>query len=171
MKKTLLILCLLAYGPLHAQLPQIATTLWPGKNGGYPVALTSFNGKLHFSAYDSAHGFELYSYNGSNGQRLTDLFANDSSGAYWGGNVNNFRYNFCVFKNKLFFSGNNGTKGFELFSYDGTNTPKLEADIEAGAESSYPAHFITDGSKLYFIAYTKTNAYELYSFTMARIPR
>lgn len=47
---------------------------------------------------------------------------------------------FTVFKNKLYFTANNDTNGYEFWSVDGNAAPKMSADVYPGVISG--THFI-----------------------------
>ena len=68
---------------------------------------------------------------------------------------------------KLFFSATDGTSGYELWSYDGTNPPEMVHDINPGSGGSDAARYgglIEFGGKLYFSATDGANGLELWSY-------
>ncbi len=53
----------------------------------------------------------------------------------------------------VYFNATDGVAhGEELWKYDGTNSPEMVADLNAGPESSFPSYFFTADNKLYFKA-------------------
>lgn len=115
-------------------------------------------GKLFFNATTAAHGGELWSFDGTTAQRVTDISAGaESSNA---GQNAIYEYN-----GKLFFMARDAINNYELWSYDGTNVT-LEADIAAGSDASSHAGnfgFIEYEGKLFFGANGGTGI-ELWSF-------
>jgi ELWxxDGT repeat protein len=68
-----------------------------------------------------------------------------------------------VYKNKIFFAGQNAANGTELWVTDCTGAgTKLLKDINAGAASSSPSHFFVYNNILLFFASTATNGNELW---------
>ncbi|MGD1930871.1 MAG: DUF4347 domain-containing protein [Leptolyngbyaceae cyanobacterium] len=59
---------------------------------------------------------------------------------------------FIVFNGQLYFRANDGSSGFELWRYDGTNPPTLAADIQPGSRGSSPDDFTIFNGQLYFRA-------------------
>ena len=59
---------------------------------------------------------------------------------------------FIVFNGQLYFRANEGSRGFELWRYDGTNPPTLAADIQPGSRGSSPDDFTIFNGQLYFRA-------------------
>lgn len=73
-----------------------------------------------------------------------------------------------VFNNKLYYQGNDGNSGNELYVFDGINDPTLDQDINSGGGSSYPLS-IWSGSavynnKLYFAASDDGSDTELWEY-------
>lgn len=65
---------------------------------------------------------------------------------------------------KLYFTADNGFTGYELFVYDGTNTPYLVQDVLLGAASSAPDDYASLNGILYFRARDNAFGYELYQY-------
>lgn len=79
--------------------------------GSGPQNLAVFNGVLYFGADVTSYGLELCSYNGTaNPAIVADIWSGSTPG-YGGGNL-------VQFNNKLYFCGNEGVNGFELWSFD-----------------------------------------------------
>jgi ELWxxDGT repeat protein len=128
-----------------------------------PLNLTSFNGKLFFTAEAGADGRELWSSSGtqSGTQLLKDINTNP--------NATSSPDELTVAGGFLYFSAddgdsstNGGTSGRELWQTDGTvNGTKLVMDINPGGssesgmyspESSNPVNLTVANGKLYFVA-------------------
>ena len=62
-----------------------------------------------------------------------------------------------VFNNELYFQANDGTNGYELWKYDGTNAPSMVANINPGSGNSYPYYLTVFNNELYFQADDGTN--------------
>ena len=75
-----------------------------------------------------------------------------------------------VFNNELYFSANDGTNGYELWKYDGTNAPSMVADINSGSGNSDPGYLTVFNNELYFSAYDISNGYELWKYDGTNAP-
>ena len=116
-----------------------------------PYYLTIFQNKLYFFARDEAHGYELWSFDGTHAKLEADIYPGpDGSVAppsYDGVGI-------VEFDNKIYFSANDGVHGEELWSFDGT-TASMVADIMPGLESSSPLGMTVYNNQLFFGAITK----------------
>ena len=94
----------------------------------------------------------------SNPQRISDIRTGGSgkSGVSW-------TDHWLVWNNKLYFVGNDGSYGDELYSYDGSSFTRI-TDIYSGSNSSSPNYFTVYNDKLYFSAYNSTYGTELYVY-------
>jgi ELWxxDGT repeat protein len=119
-----------------------------------------YNGKLYFAADNGTNGRELWIYDGVNPPYLV---ADICSGAC-GGLPIDAELKLTVFNGKLYFNANDGTNGYELWSYDGSNPPSMVADIHSGAASSYPTELTEYYSQVYFTADDGANGIELWSY-------
>ena len=81
----------------------------------------------------------------------------------WPGSSGSSPNNYAVFNNKLYFSANNGTLGYELYSYEDSNGLVLVADIDNGPSHSLPRYLTSFKNKLYFSA-KNSNTWKLYSY-------
>lgn len=147
----------------QAQISLVAKLNPHALAGSYPHQIT-VGAKLYFAATDSAHGYEVFGYDGTNPPAMiADLNPGAADGTV-GYNYSSFTFQMGVINNSIYFAGNNGTSGLELYTYTGTGTPTLVEDIEPGTGSSNPTNFITYNNKLYFTATTTANGTEMYSF-------
>lgn len=186
---------------------RLVADIWTGFRSSNPSDMILAGSKLFFTARDSAHGHELYSYNGITVTRLTDLLPGTDDGLRQGVDGNSlvfhqggiffaghtslshealFRYdtlsgtatkvydllpsgggfqNFLSTPNNLYFtarSSSSGGTGTELYKYDGTNG-SLVADLNpgsgAGINGSNMALF---GGYIYFSGNNGTTGWELY---------
>jgi ELWxxDGT repeat protein len=168
MKNILLALLITASVNTLAQTPQLVIDVNPGLTSATPLMLTVFNGKLYFSATDPTYGRELFVYNGVNTPSMVyNLYPGNP-----GGLDNLIGTNAVAWNNKLYFSGSDGSSGGfgELMSYDGTNPPSLEQDINPGAPAGAPSRFVSYNDKLYFCAINAGSGYEFYKYDGVNTP-
>jgi ELWxxDGT repeat protein len=70
---------------------------------------------------------------------------------------------YTLYKDRVYFSADNGVNGAEVWSTDGTaNGTTLFADLYAGATASNPSNFIVFNDALYFTAADATHGTELW---------
>ena len=144
--------------PLGAQLELVADlfvgALNPASGEGHsrPHYLTVYKDELYFAANDSG-GARLWVYDGVADPRA--VFTADvlsASGPAGTPAVEPVEpYDLVVFDGKLFFGATTPATGYELFSFDGSLV-KLEADIFAGPDDSWPYSMVAFKGKLYFTA-------------------
>ncbi|MFN0188698.1 MAG: T9SS type A sorting domain-containing protein [Bacteroidia bacterium] len=143
---------------------------------GGPSITIEFNGKLVFSAFDPASGRELWCTDGTESGTfmIKDIWAGTSSGVGDYFNLTSFVHN-----NILYFRGDNGVHGVELWRSDGTTVGTyMISDLASGPNSSAPGEFAGVDSIVYFTANTgsqlwRTNGtaqgtYSLMSFNVIR---
>ena len=120
---------------------------------GNPSGTIEYNGSLYFKASDgtsgSAHGTELWKSDGTTSGTFMVIDYRAGTGSF-------NPQNFIVFNGKLYFQGNDGTSGAELYNYNGA-TISLFADLKPGSGSSVPSDFQVIGTKLYFKAQEATS--------------
>ena len=64
------------------------------------------------------------------------------------------------YNNKMFFAGFDSSKGFELWTSDGTpNGTQIFLDINTGANSSSPISFVESNGLLFFLAHSNSTDY------------
>ncbi|HTN18402.1 MAG TPA: ELWxxDGT repeat protein [Chitinophagaceae bacterium] len=118
---------------------------------------TVFKEQLFFTGSETPYTYqsELWVTDGStSAKKVIDIYPGDS-----GSNPNYY----FVFKDKLYFSANNKTNGFELWVSDGTSGgTKLFMDINPGAGHSSPYSFTEHEGKLFFVADDGTHGRELW---------
>jgi ELWxxDGT repeat protein len=121
----------------------------------YPKNLTVFQNKLCFAATDGIHGWELWSYDGSNASMVADLNPYGDS----------YPEHLTVFNGSLYFVATTPDTGYELWRYDGTNVT-LAADINPGPGDGYPQNLTVFGQQLCFRATDDgVSNWELYVLT------
>jgi ELWxxDGT repeat protein len=142
---------------------QLVVDLRPGENKygeGYsssPFYLTEFENKLYFTANDGEVGNELFVSDGT--AAGTQLLADLRPGSTNYGPNGSYAGNLVEFKDKLYFTANDGEVGNELFVSDGTAAgTQLVADLRPGnndygnTNGSYPSNLVEFKNKLYFAA-------------------
>jgi len=129
--------------------------------GSYPTNFTVANNLLFFIANDGLTGSELWKTDGSaNGTVLVkDIRTGNSSGLYY----TNDRM--AAANGYLFFTGNDGINGDELWKTDGsaTNTTMIK-DVRSGSSSSFDSYndFLAINGVVYFKAHNGTLGFELW---------
>ncbi len=143
--------------------------IYPGTTSsyaGYYGGFAALNGKVYFTAGDSAHGYELWSTDGTTAGTalVADIDPGTGSGypGYYGG--------FYPFNDKLYFDATDGVHGDELWVTDGTTGgTNMVADIWPGAGSGYPGYidygsaFTVANNKIFFMAEDSLHGYELWA--------
>jgi ELWxxDGT repeat protein len=135
---------------------------------GYPGDFTNVGGTLLFTAYDGTHGFELWRTDGT--AAGTRLVRDINPG---GGDFNDsFPVDLTVVGQRLFFSADDGTHGYEeLWRSDGTWAgTRLVRDINPGGggalNTRLPAALTSSltnvGGTLFFNADDGAHGYELW---------
>lgn len=123
---------------------------------GSTPRIIGYKGAVYFTAQSSSvSGYQLYKYD----------TAKHSTGAMFVYKINTRTSpvpEFIEFNGKLYFSGDDSVHGSELWMYDGINNPSMVADINKGADYSYPIMFKAYNNNLYFTATTPATGYELY---------
>jgi len=136
----------------------------PSAGSSHPFSLTVFNNELYFRADDGTHGFELWKYDGVNAPSMVADIRYGSNGCD--------PADLIVFNDELYFYArgdylgfNANAYGYELWKYDGVNTPSLVADINPSGSSSVWPHYLTVfNNELYFKADDGTNGSELWNY-------
>lgn len=166
MRVSIIILVFLAIGNfVLAQTPGLKKFDLNKVGSSYPMYLTPFNaangGKLCFFADEGiGDGFELYTCDGVN-QPVLVLDLNPLAGSAVEQYSNRPT---IVLNNKLYFTGNSGTTGPEIYVFNGATMPTLVQDIVTGNEGSDPDDYVALNGVLYFRARNSNIGYELWSY-------
>jgi ELWxxDGT repeat protein len=142
--------------------PVLIADINPGAVGSMPNSLCAYKGKLYFSAATATHGRELYCYDGVNPPRMiADLNPGTAVGCHA-----LHRHSIIGYKNNIYFRGDNGTTGHELYKYDiAADTIGLAYEFEPGNSNEGPVEFVIWGSNL--VMYTSApnrNNFRLWRF-------
>ncbi len=132
----------------------------PGSAGSNPTGFIEYNNKIVFSATTASEGCELWITDGTTGGTtlIKDLNPGTGSGIP-------FVLSSCVvFNGKLFFGGDDGATGKELFVTDGTAAgTQLVKDIDPGTVGSNVSTIILLNNKMLFPCNDGTNGFELWT--------
>jgi ELWxxDGT repeat protein len=124
------------------------------------------DGKIYYSDVTGTGGREIFSYGGTGAPtQLTTLngSADGVDNPLSSGATIFYGHNIIKWGSKLFFSGCDGTHGYELMSLDlPSGTPTLVKDINPNTATSSPGYFAVYNSHLYFSADNGTNGRELW---------
>ena len=123
-----------------------------------------YKNKLHLTAYTESNGYEIWSYDETNGgQMVADSIAPGSNSSY--------PYYTQVFNDKLYFRATDGTQtwggsGYELWYYDNTGFGRA-GDIAQSTNASYAQYLYAANDALYFSANDGSTGYELYAIRLS----
>lgn len=130
-----------------------------GFGSSYPLHITPFGNGVACYANNGSKGWELFTTDGTAAPAMVaDLnpLAGNAIGQF-------YTQPMAVIQSKLYFTGDNGFSGSELFTYNGSSTPSL-IDIELGADGSSPDNFAVLNNVLYFRASSGATGYELWKY-------
>jgi ELWxxDGT repeat protein len=145
--------------------------IYPGIPDSNPFFMTSFNGKIYFSAAgDTLDGWELWTTDGTAAGttmvKNIDPGTTSSTNNGYGADVAD-NSGFVPFNGKLYFSAYQPATGYELWATDGTAAgTTLVKDILAGPGSSYAGSYYAlaaFNNKLYFAANDSVNGTQLWA--------
>ncbi len=133
----------------------------PGTSGSSPFYYKAFKDDVCFIAKDSIHGRELHVYNGAEAKMVADF----NAGAGDGTPRPDFRasYEAAVYKDALYFMGDDGQHGKELLKFDGKSIEMVQ-DILPGPEGSDPKWLTLFEGKLFFTADDGMHGEELWVY-------
>ena len=117
-----------------------------------PSQFTVWNGALYFSNFDPAKGAELWKYDGSTAQVVTDINPGAASSS---------PQNLIPFGNDLYFSATDGTHGQELWKFDG-QTATMVQDLVPGSGSPSLSQGAVYNGMLYYGASTPATGREIF---------
>lgn len=132
-----------------------------GFGSSFPIHITPYNNGVACYANNGIRGWELFTTDGvSLPVMATDLnpLAGSAIGQF-------FHKPIAVIGSKLYFTGDNGASGYEIFTYNGSGSPLITSEIEIGTDGSSPDDFAVLNNTIYFRARTSTEGYELWQYT------
>lgn len=140
-----------------------AQTLEENKNLGQypnPRMLTVFNDKLYFSAIMAGKGNELYTCDSNfKISPVNEILSGSGDGVSF-----LVRNKMVVINDTLYFAGDDGIKGEELWGLDVFNNPFLAKEVRYGPNSSYPNYLTANSDMIFFSAVNDTFGRELWSY-------
>lgn len=143
----------------------------------YPSNFINANGTIYFNANNGIDGRELWKYDEKNGSSTLKMVKNinPNQNNYYTNSfpVSNYR-SFCNTGNSLYFVGDDGVHGRELFKTNGAEENTILAfDILLGTNSSFISSFTELNSELFylngkliFFAKTGSNECDLWALTV-----
>ena len=139
----------------------------PSFAGSNADGYTVINDKLYFVAEEGATGRELYVYDGVEVKRLTDVNSGSGDGIY---NPFSTRNPLFGHDGKIYFAGDNGMTGVQLYAYNPANGTAAVVFILNPSGDGNPANFTAYAGKMYFTAEDGVNGYELWAYEGTGIP-
>ena len=136
----------------------------PGNQPSFPTLVANSSGALIFAANDGVNGFELWRSDGTEigTMLIKDVFAGAQSGT-GAFSRNGSQVPFAQINDVVYFVGNDGVSGAELWETDGTAAGTVMVkDVYVGATSSSPTKFYRVGNHVYFEADDGTHRRELW---------
>ncbi|MCP3102986.1 HYR domain-containing protein [Myxococcus sp. K15C18031901] len=130
-----------------------------------PTRLTAFQGALWFWAFDAAHGYELWTSDGTQAGtvRVTDLNPGAASAVGTPGPLVPVGPD-----GPLLFAASDGVSGLEPWQTDGTTEGTVRvADLAPGPDSSSPTDLAVAGTHVFFQAWTRGAGAELWAMKRA----
>ena len=131
----------------QSPVPEIMYNIRSGSQSAYPENFIEYNSKIYFKADGGSNkGSEMWVFDpandasSTNPTRISDIRSGSGSGVSW-------TDHWLVWNNKLYFVGNDGSYGDELYSYDGSSFTRI-TDIYSGSNSSSPNYFTVYNDKL-----------------------
>ena len=119
-----------------------------------------FGNTVVFQNNDGTHGFELWKTDGTPGGTSMIIDLNPGGNGY----DDNGEQDWAVFGGMLYFRGDDGVRGFELWRTDGTaGGTQIVSDIFPGPQSSSPERMVVAGSTLFFEASDGVSGRELWA--------
>lgn len=154
--RQLLLIFIVVPAQLNGQITKL--TAFPYDAFGGPSAPVQSASLIFFSAPDGLHGRELWCTDGTpNGTYMVkDINPGVNSGI-----ADYFEYTAYVMNNVLYFRGNDGINGVELWRSDGTSSGTfMVKNLDGGPGDSAPGEFASVNNTLYFTAQTGTQLWK-----------
>jgi ELWxxDGT repeat protein len=143
---------------------QLLLDINAGAAGSNLSFLTAWNGKAYFIATTVGNGREIWVSDGTvaGTQILKDINPGSGDGVFPFGAVD-----FIIHGDKLYFTANDGTTGYEIWVTDGTSAgTQLVYDLNPGSTGSTPKTYRIMGNYIYFFATTQATGTELWKFPL-----
>jgi len=128
--------------------------VWSGtRRHIYPTYLASYKNKLYFNGIPQWGQYNLIEFDGHNTPTVVH-FIN-------GVGNHSQSVDMTTVGDELFFRANTYDKGYELYRYNGVDTPKLVIDMVPGTGTSVPQNFVDFNGDLIYTAFDLINGREL----------
>jgi ELWxxDGT repeat protein len=130
----------------------ILKDIYQGSESSVISGVTYFNNAIYFFADDGIHGLELWKTDGtSSGTQMVLDLQPGINGMNKNANGTTSSPQLFATASTLYFTGNNGTTGLELWKTDGTTAGTvLVKDITSGTNGTSIGNFCARGSELFF---------------------
>jgi len=138
--------------------PNAFSSVSPVENNPFVL----YKNLVYFGARDTSGESHVWTYDPSNDNVALAFKINP--------NGDSNPREFVEYNGRMFFTVNDGANGFELYAYDGTNTPAIIGDLCPGQNSSLPSGLTPIGDELYFSANSCNNSgIDLFSYNYKRV--
>ncbi|MCB0699863.1 MAG: T9SS type A sorting domain-containing protein [Chitinophagales bacterium] len=128
----------------------------------YSNAFAWYNNKIYFAGRDTFGQTHVHSYNPANSDVKLEFKINTNGSSQ--------PRDFVVYNKQLFFTANDGSKGFELYHYDSTGTmASLVGDLCDGANGSFPMELTPVGDNLFFAGNDCNLGIEVIAFNYKKV--
>lgn len=129
-----------------------------------PVYLIAFNDAVYFNANDGVNGYEVWKSDGTLEGTVMVKDINPDSSVERIPSYPYGPYGFTVFNDALYFNGNDGVNGTELWKTDGTpeGTIMVKDINPTNVTDTSPGHYTASSNALYFQADDGVNGAELW---------
>lgn len=121
----------------------------PTATDSYPNGLTLYGGSLLFTANDGTNGVELYDYDGTSAVMVEDGIP--GVGINPAGDGVSPEFESAIYAGEIYFMGNDGVNGTELWGYDGAAAYLVDDSSPGPASTSINSPVYFNG-EIYFTA-------------------
>lgn len=157
---------LFCYDPVSGKTSMVAD-IAPGPHSSNVGQYVSTTENLYFSANDSAHGRELYAYDGYTVRRLTDRLAGPADGVSDTLGICAMGY----YNKEVLFCGKGDTARFALYRYNTVSgaITKLKETPKTDSIYTPPSGFYATPYRLYFYMGTSATGNELWKYDSGKV--
>lgn len=138
----------------YAQQPELVADINQELINTNPRNIVAIDETLYFSAFTNNRGFQMFTYDGTNGE---GFFFRDGYGAQTG--APNY---FVKVGDDIYFHAQDDNLGYELRKFDGETVTTI--DVYPGGESSSPWYLTEFNGNLYFSGIDENGGRELWEY-------